>query len=69
MRIRQAESVRNARISTRTATWLAWSLWVVCIALIALALSLNFVTDYVPLLPQERLGPGLAVLAGVLSLA
>jgi hypothetical protein len=69
MRIRQTDSVRNARISARTATWLAWSLWMACVAVIALALILDFVTVYVPLEPQERLGPGLAVLAGVLSLA
>jgi hypothetical protein len=68
MRIRQADSVRDSRISARTATRLAWSLWVACVALIALALILDFVTDYVPLEPQERLGPGIAILAGVLSL-
>jgi hypothetical protein len=49
-------------MSTRTATWLAWSLWDVCVALIALALLLGF-------LSAEALGPGLAVLTGVLSLA
>jgi hypothetical protein len=51
---------------------LAWSLWAVCAALIALALLLDFFTADVPLLPGERLlrlGPGLAVLTGVLSLA
>jgi len=37
--------------------------------LIALALLLDFVTDDIPLSSQERLGPGLAVLMGVLSLA
>jgi hypothetical protein len=50
----------------------AWSLWVVCVALIALALLLDFFTADVPLPPGERLlrlGPGLAVLTGVLSLA
>jgi hypothetical protein len=56
-------------MSRRTAAWLAWSLWVVCAVLIALALSLDFLTAYDPLLYQETLGPGLAVLAGVLSLA
>ena len=61
--------MRNARISTRTATRLAWSLWVVCVALIALALLLQFMThDVILNWPQERLGPGLAVLTGVLSL-
>jgi hypothetical protein len=69
MRIRQADSVRTARISARTATWLAWSLWVTCVALIALALLLDFFTDYVPLPSGERLDPGIAILTGVLSLA
>ena len=69
MRIRQADSVGNARISARTATWLAWSLWGACVALIALALFLQFVThDIILVWSQERLGPGLAVLTGVLSL-
>jgi hypothetical protein len=59
-------------MSRRTATWLAWSLWAVCAALIALALLLDFLTADVPLLPGARLlrlGPGLAVITGVLSLA
>src|SRR5919112_292319 len=59
-------------MSHRTATWVAWSLWVVCAALIALAVLLDFLTADVPLLPGEgllRLGSGLAVLTGVLSLA
>jgi hypothetical protein len=59
-------------MSRHTATWVAWSLWVVCAALIALALLLDFLTADVPLLPGEgllRLGSGLAVLTGVLSLA
>jgi hypothetical protein len=59
-------------MSHRTAAWLAWSLWAVCAALIALALLLYFLTADVPLLPEEtllRLGPGLTVLTGVLSLA
>jgi len=44
----------------------------VCAALVALALLLDFLTADVPLVPGERLlrlGPGLAVLTGVLSLA
>ena len=62
--------MRNARISTRTATRLAWSLWVVCVALIALALFLQFMThDVIINWPQERLGPGLAILTSVLSLS
>src|SRR5215211_8857998 len=59
-------------MSHRTAAWLAWSLWAVCAALVALALLLDFLTADVPLVPGERqlrLGPGLAVLTGVLSLA
>ena len=51
------------------AAWLAWSLWAVCVVLIALALLLDFLTDDVPVSPGERLDPGLAVLAGMLSLA
>ena len=61
--------MRNARISTRSATCLAWALWVVCVALISLALLLQFMThDVILNWPQERLGPGLAVLTGVLSI-
>jgi signal transduction histidine kinase len=58
-------------MNRRTAAWLAWSLWAVCVALIGLALSLDFLTDDAPLPPPPgaRLGPGFAVLAGVLSLA
>jgi len=59
-------------MNPRTAAWLAWSLWVVCAVLIALALLLDFLTADVPLLPGDslmRLGSGLAVLTGVLSLA
>jgi signal transduction histidine kinase len=55
-------------MSRHTAAWLAWSAWVVCVALIALALLLDFVTDDVPVAPQERLGPGLAVLTGVMAM-
>ena len=67
--IRWTEAVRNARVNPRTATRLAWSLWVVCVALIGLALVLQFMThDVILNWPQERLGPGLAVLTGVLSL-
>jgi hypothetical protein len=69
IRTRRTDSVRNARISTRTATRLGWSLWVACLALIVLALFLQFAThDIILNWPQERLGPGLAVLTGVLSL-
>src|SRR5215216_67945 len=53
------------RMSSRTAAWLAWSL---CVVLIVLALWLDFLTD---LFVTEglRLGPTMAVLTGVLSLA
>jgi hypothetical protein len=50
------------------ASWLAWSLWAVCVALIALALLLDVLSADAPVRPQERLGPGLAVLTGVLAL-
>ena len=56
-------------MNRRTAAWLAWSLCGVCVALIGLALSLDFLTDDAPLPPGARLGPGFAVLTGVLSLA
>ncbi len=58
-------------MSHRTAAWLAWSLWVVCVALIGLALLLDFLTGEVVRvgLSGERPGPGIAVLTGVLSLA
>ena len=69
MRIRQADSVKNVTINTRNTTRLAWSLWVVCVALISLALLLQFMThDVILNWPQERLGPGLAILTGMLSL-
>jgi hypothetical protein len=59
---------RDGGTSDRTASWLAWSLCAVCVALIALAFLLNFVTDIVPVQPEERPDPGVAVLSGVLSL-
>jgi hypothetical protein len=65
----RSDPVRDPKTSVRTATWLAWSLFAACAVLIALALSLDFLTDYVPLLPEERLDPGLAVLTAVLWLA
>jgi hypothetical protein len=34
-------------MSRRTAAWLAWSLWAVCVAFIGLALSLDFLTGEV----------------------
>ena len=57
-------------MSHRTASWLAWSLWAVCVALIAIAILLDFVGhEIVPVPPDARPGFGLVVLAGVLSLA
>ena len=59
-------------MSRRTAAWLAWSLCIVCAALIGLALLLDFLTGEVVLPPELRgLRPGLAfaILTGVLSLA
>jgi signal transduction histidine kinase len=58
-------------MSHRTAAWLAWSLWAVCVVLIGLALALDFLTGGgIPAgLPGQRLGPALALLTGVLSLA
>ena len=54
-----------------TAAWFAWSLCAVCLALIGLALLLDFLTgEVIPEgVPGERPGPAFAVLTGVLSLA
>ena len=51
-------------MSRRTAAWLAWSLGGVCVALIALGLLLDFVTDDLvpPGLAGELLDPALPVL-------
>ncbi len=66
----QTELARDARISVRTATWLAWAVWAVCVALIVFALVLDFLTeDSYPFEPGERPEPGFAVLTGILSLA
>ena len=56
-------------MSRRTATWLAWPLWAVCMALIALSLLLDFLTPNVGLSTGLRPDPSLAVLTGILSLA
>src|SRR5215213_3347341 len=56
-------------MSHRTAAWLAWSLCVVCVALISLALLLDFVTPSIGLPTGLRPEPSLAILTGVLSLA
>jgi hypothetical protein len=65
----QTELARDARLSIRTATRLAWALWAVCVVLIGLALFLDFITDNMPFQPLVLLGAGPAVLMGVLSLA
>jgi hypothetical protein len=57
-------------MSRRTAAWLAWSLWAVCVVLITLALVLDFMTEEYSLIESGlRYYPGFAVLTGVLSLA
>src|SRR5919202_5556591 len=55
-------------MSHRTAARLAWSLWAVCVVLVALALLLDFLTGPIPI-PEARMGFSFVVLAGVLSLA
>jgi len=62
-------------MSARTATRLAWSLWVACLALLALALLLDFLrteaflTDPWHMLSNHRfVYPIYAVLTGMLSL-
>jgi hypothetical protein len=57
------KGIRGGRMSSRTAAWLAWSLWAVCVVLIGLTLLLDFLT-----LVLDR-GQVFAILAGVLSLA
>jgi hypothetical protein len=57
-------------MSHRTAAWLAWSLWAVCVVLITLALVLDFMTEESSLVEGGlRYYPGFAVLTWVLSLA
>jgi hypothetical protein len=57
-------------MSRRTAAWLAWSLWAVCVVLITLALVLDFMTEEFSFDEGGfRYSPGFAVLTGVLSLA
>src|SRR5215204_301819 len=62
---------RTGGISRRIATWLAWSVCAVCVALIGLALLLDFLTgEVIPAgMLGARPGSGFAVLTGVLSLA
>jgi hypothetical protein len=57
-------------VRARTATRLAWSLWVACVVLVTLTLVLDFATPESNLIRTgERPSPVLAVLMGVLSLA
>src|SRR5215204_5781433 len=69
------QGIGVARMSSRTAAWLAWSLWAVCVALIGLALLLDFLTHeltyygFFPDFRGQRPDPALALLTGVLSLA
>jgi hypothetical protein len=64
----QPEPAGDARLSIRTATRLAWSLWAVCVVLIMLTLYLDFLTDEMRFQPLVRLGIGHTVLIGVPSL-
>jgi signal transduction histidine kinase len=70
---KERQGQATGSMSYRTATWLAWSMCAVCVALIALALFpifLDFVTPESILLPLAgRPSSGFAVLTGVLSLA
>jgi hypothetical protein len=56
-------------MSHRTAGWLAWSLWAVCVLLIGLAFLLDFVTRTVPVPPGTRASLGFTIPMAVLSLA
>jgi hypothetical protein len=56
-------------MSARVAAWLPWSACAACVVLTALALLLDFLTVDVPFPFIPRLGPGFAVLTGMLSLA
>ena len=53
-------------MSTRAYAWLAWSMWLLCVALISTGLLLYFLTSPIP--PTET-PPALTVLFRVLSLA
>jgi hypothetical protein len=64
----RTELARDARLSIRTATRLAWTLWAVCVVLIMLTLYLAFLTDEMRFQPLVRLDIGHTVLIGVLSL-
>ena len=46
-------------MSHRTAGWLAWSLWAVCVLLIGLAFLLDFVTRTVPVPLRNKSKPWL----------
>ena len=56
-------------MSHRTAGWLAWSLWAVCVLLIGLAFLLDFVTRTVPVPLGTRASLGFTIPMAVLSLA
>ena len=56
-------------MSHRTAGWLAWSLWAVCVLLMGLAFLLDFVTRTVPVPLGTRASLGFAIPMAVLSLA
>jgi hypothetical protein len=56
-------------MSHRTAAWLAWSLWAVCVLLIGLAFLLDFVTRTVPVPLGTRASLGFTIPMAVLSLA
>src|SRR5215210_9262635 len=63
------QGLRSSGMSPRTAARVTWSLWAVCVVLIALALLLDLLTSPVMVPPAERLGLSLTILTGVLSLA
>ena len=57
-------------VSARTASRLAWSLWVACVVLITLSLLLDFATpESILFRTGERPAPVLGVLMGLVSLA
>jgi signal transduction histidine kinase len=68
-RVTEADSVRDAGIRNHAATRLAWSLWAACLALVALALLLEFLTyDALDSMSIDDWIPGIAVPMGIVSL-
>jgi signal transduction histidine kinase len=70
----KAQDRKFGGMSRRTAAWLAWSLFAVCLVLVTLALVLDFMTDpsvrsAMSFHAGERNDLGFALLTGVLSLA